>query len=82
MIFKDTVKPMCPANDGLEDAEHFLLSCPSFGVQRQNILAGILPLLRPLGYTNLLTQLQLYDDYKDKTCLMHREFTANIALCK
>ena len=44
---------MCPTNDGVEDAEHFLLLCPSFAVQRQNILAEILPLFRPLGYANL-----------------------------
>ena len=64
--FKDTVNPMCPTNDGVEDTEHFLLLCPSFAVQRQNLLAEILPLLRPLGYANLsnevLTQLLLYGD--------------------
>ena len=51
--FKDTVNPMCPTNDGVEDAEHFLLLCPSFAVQGQNLLAEILPLLRPCGYANL-----------------------------
>ena len=64
--FKDTVNPMCPMNDGLEDTEHFLLLCPSFVVQRQNLLAEILPLLRPFGYANplneVLMQLLLYDD--------------------
>ena len=64
--FKDTVNPMCPTNDGVEDTEHFLLLCPSFAVQRQNLLAEILPLLRPYGYANLsnevLMQLLLYGD--------------------
>ena len=64
--FKDTVNPMCLTNDGVEDTEHSLLLCPSFAVQRQNLLAEILPLLRPFGYANLsnkvLTQLLLYDD--------------------
>ena len=65
-IFKDTVNPMCSTNDGVEDTEHFLLLCPSFVVQRQNLLAEILPLLRPFGYANLsnevLRQLLLYGD--------------------
>ena len=26
--FSDTVNPMCPTNDGIEDKEHFLLLCP------------------------------------------------------
>ena len=29
------------------DAEHFLLLCPSFDVQRLDLLAGIVELLRP-----------------------------------
>ena len=57
---------MCPTNDDVEDTEHFLLLCPSFTVQRQNLLAEILPLLRPYGYANhsnvVLTQLLLYGD--------------------
>ena len=59
---------MCATNDGIEDTEHFQLLCPAFGVTQQNLLAGILELLRPLGYTNLsnevLMQLLLYG-YKD-----------------
>ena len=57
---------MCPTNDGVEDTEHFLLLCPSFVVQRQNLLAEILPLLQPFGYANLSNELQaqllLYGD--------------------
>ena len=64
--FEDTVNPMYPTNDGVEDTEHFLLLCPSFALQRQNRLAEILPLLRPFGYANLsnevLTQLLLFGD--------------------
>ena len=60
--FKDIVNPLCPTNDGVED----LLLCPSFAVQRQNLLAEILPLLRPFGHANLsnevLTPLLLYGD--------------------
>ena len=58
---------MCPTSDGIEDTEHFLLLCPSFDVQRQNLLAGIVELLRPFTQiTNLsndsLTHLLLYGD--------------------
>ena len=48
--FKDTMNPMCPTNDGIEDTEHFLFLCPCFDLQRQNLLAGIYALL---GYVNL-----------------------------
>ena len=58
---------MCPTNDGIEDREHFLLLCPSFDVQRRDLLAEIAELLRPfVQITNLsndaLTQLLLYAD--------------------
>ena len=55
---------MCPSNDGIEDTEHFLLLCPSFDLQRQDLLAGVLAILRPFGLDNLsnkvLTQYLLY----------------------
>ena len=58
---------MCPSNDGTEDTEHFLLLCPSFGVQRTDLLAGIYTLIRPyMEYANLandvLLQILLYGD--------------------
>ena len=60
---------MCPSNDGIETietTEDFLLLCPSFGVERRNLLARVFELLRPYGYIDLsnevLTQLKLYGD--------------------
>ena len=58
---------MCPTSDGIEDAEHFLLLYPSFDVQRQDLLAGIAELLRPVVQiadlsNDALTQLLLYGD--------------------
>ena len=57
---------MCPSNDGIESTEHFLLLCPSFKVQRRNLLAGVFALLRSFGYIDLsneiLTQLLLFGD--------------------
>ena len=37
--FGDAVNPICPSNDGIEDAEHFLLLCPSFDAQQRDLLA-------------------------------------------
>ena len=56
---------MCPTSDGIEDTEHFLLLCPSFDIQRQDLLAGIVELLRPFVLitdlsNDALTQLLLY----------------------
>ena len=66
--FGDTVSPMCPSNDGIEDAEHFLLLCPSFDAQRRDLLAGVFDVLRLYGHSNpsnmVLTQLLLYGDEK------------------
>ena len=57
---------MCSSNDGNENTEHYLLLCPSFEVQRRNLLAGAFALLRPFGYIDLsneaLTQLLLFGD--------------------
>ena len=59
---------MCPTSDGIEDTEHFLLLCPSFDVQRQDLLAGIVELLRPVVQiadlsNDALIQLLLYGDH-------------------
>ena len=58
---------MCPTSDGIEDTEHFLLLCPSFDLQRRDLLAGIVELLRPFVQiaslsNDALTQLSLYGD--------------------
>ena len=65
--FRDTINPMCPTNDGIEDTEHFLLLCPSFDTQRRDLLAGVSELLQPLAQIdslsrNVLLQLLLYGD--------------------
>ena len=65
--FRDTVNPMCPTNDGIEDTEHFLLLCPSFDVQRRHLLAGVSVLLQKFVEINslpnaVLVQILLYGD--------------------
>ena len=81
--FRDTVNPMCPTNDGIEDTEHFSLLCPSFEAPRRDLLAGVSALLRPLGHTNLsnefLMQILLYGD-KDFTDGLNRDILL-LTLC-
>ena len=65
--FWDTVNPMCPTNDGIEDVEHFLLFCPSFEMQRRDFLAGVSELLRSFVQidtlpNNVLIECLLYGD--------------------
>ena len=45
MYLKDTINPMCPTNDGIEDTEHSLLLCPSLAVPRGDLLAGVSALI-------------------------------------
>ena len=64
--FKDTINPMCPANDDIEDTEHFLLLCPSLEVPGRDLLARVSALLRLLEHTDpsneFLMQVLLYGD--------------------
>ena len=65
--FRDTINPMCPTSDGIEDTVHFLLLCPSFDVQHQDLLAENVDLLRPFlqitdTSNDVLVQLLLYGD--------------------
>ena len=61
------MNPMYPTNDGIEDTEQFLLLCPSFDMQRPDLLATVTDLLRPFVEitnlsSNLLIHLLLYGD--------------------
>ena len=64
--FKDTINPMCRTNEyGIEDTEHFLLLCPSFNIQRRDLLAGVSVVSQPFVQintlsNNVLVQLLLY----------------------
>ena len=64
--FRDTIIPMCPTNNGVEDAEHFLLHCPSFDEERRDLLTGDFSLLQSYGYIDpsnkFLIELLLYGD--------------------
>ena len=45
--FRGVIDKMCPTDDGIENTEHFLLLCPSFDIQRRELLTGVSELLRP-----------------------------------
>ena len=45
--FRDTINPMCPTNDGIEDTENFFLLCPSFMMHGRDLLTSVLALERP-----------------------------------
>ena len=49
------MNPIFPTNAGIEDTEHFLLLCSSFDIQRQELLAGMVELLRPCVQINDLS---------------------------
>ena len=53
--FRDTINPMCPTNDGIENAEHFSLLCPAFDIQRRDLLTGVSELLRPVVQIDTLS---------------------------
>ncbi len=60
---------MCPTNEWIEDTEHFLLLCPSFEIQRRDLLAGVSEVLQPYFEVNSLSnnafvQILLYGDQK------------------
>jgi len=55
--FRDTLNPMCLTSDVIEEAEHFLLKCPSCVAQRRDLLANVTDLLRPfINFTVLYNQ--------------------------
>ena len=39
--FREAINPLCPSNDGIEDAEHYLLLCCSYVGLRYDLLASV-----------------------------------------
>ena len=66
--FSDTLNPLCPVNDGIEDTEHFLLLCHAYDTDRRDLLDNVRAILQPHGLTNLsneaLLQIILYGHEK------------------
>ena len=67
-ILSNTLNPLCPINDGIEDMEYFLLLCHAYNEDRQDLLNSVNVILRPHGLTNLtnenLLQILLYGHEK------------------
>ena len=57
--FRDTLNPMCPSNDGVEDTEHFLLHCHSYDACRTDLLDSVNSTLQPYDLPNLSNALML-----------------------
>ena len=57
--FRDTLNPMCPSNDGVEDTEHFLLHCHSYDGYRTDLLDSVNSTLQPYDLPNLSNALML-----------------------
>ena len=64
--FNDTLNPLCPINDGIEDTEHFLLHCQLFHLERNTLLSRVRPELLLHGISDLsikeLVSIILYGD--------------------
>ena len=62
--FEDTINPLCPTNDGIEDAKQFLLFCPSYYNYRRDlasILVAVQTFVQIGALSNkVLFQLSLY----------------------
>ena len=56
---RDTLNPMCPSNDGVEDTEHFLLHCHSYDACRTDLLDSLSSTLQPYDLPNLSNALIL-----------------------
>eukprot|EP00794_Sanderia_malayensis_P002002 gene2002-2277_t len=39
--FRNTLNPLCPSNDGVENTEHYFLLCQSFEVDRRSLLNNV-----------------------------------------
>ena len=51
--FRDTLNPLCPTNDGLEDTEHYFLLCHTFDANRLDLLHNLNAILLPHELINL-----------------------------
>ena len=51
--FSNAIDPMCPANDGVDDTEHYLLFCQSYGEPKRELLNGFNEILPPSVISNL-----------------------------
>ena len=51
--FRDTLNPLCPTNDGVEDTEHYFLLCHTYAADRLDLLNRVNAILLLHGMINL-----------------------------
>ena len=50
--FRETINPLCPSNDGIEDTEHYLLLCRSYAGLRYDLLASVAAVLQLYSFSS------------------------------
>ena len=58
--FTDTPSGTCLCNKGIEDTSHFLLSCPSYTVQRVTLVTTVKEILLKVNLIHLEDRSNLY----------------------
>ena len=61
--FADTPSEICRCNQGIEDTNHFLFSCPDYAIPRATLAASVLNILQKnnLNYLGNQSQFYLYE---------------------
>ena len=66
--FRNTLNPLCPINDGIENTEHYFLLCQAYCTIRRDLLTCVNDILYQNGFRNLsnevLLQIILYGHEK------------------
>ena len=50
--FRETINPLCPSNDGIEDTGHYLLLCHSYVELRYGLLASVGEIVQLHGFSS------------------------------
>ena len=58
--FQDTPSGTCSCDQGVEDTNHFLFSCPLFVNHRATLMDGVTAILQRCNLLNLVNRLHLY----------------------
>ena len=66
--FRDTLNPLCPINDGIENTEHYFLLCQAYCTSRRDLFTCVINVSYLYGFCNLsneeLLQIILYGQDK------------------
>ena len=81
--FRETINPLCPSNDGIEDTEHYLLLCCSYVGLRYDHLASIAAIFQLYSLSSPssnqeLVQVTLYSNERLPIYLNKKLFEATL----